>query len=131
MSAAHADPDHDYRLGTALSMSVYAGLIIAISWTPLADALDGSTRYVAAVLPGLAIGWQLRVTLRYMERLDEFLRALMAKRFIAASCLVFAGLAVWGFLEEYAAAPHLNGFLAYPLFWMAFAGVFPFIRSSR
>jgi hypothetical protein len=66
-----------------------------------------------------------------LTRLDEFVRALLAKRFIAASALTFMAATTWGFLEMYAELRHLPAWLVYPTFWLMFGVVTPFIRTSR
>ena len=55
----------------------------------------------------------------------------MAKRFIVASCLPFALWSVWGFLETFAGAQHLPGWLAYAVMWFFFGASALFIKSSK
>jgi hypothetical protein len=66
-----------------------------------------------------------------MERSDEFLRTLMAKRFIAATGLIYAASTVWGFLELYAGAPDFPLYLVFTAFAVAYSLVTPFIKSTR
>lgn len=95
---------------------------------------DGISRRGAWLL-GLAlvapIAGQIWATLARLQDSDEFVRALFAKRFIAASGLSMAVPCVWGYLESYADAPHIPGRSIYPLFWAAFGVDSPFIRTSR
>ncbi|WP_293355467.1 hypothetical protein [Phenylobacterium sp.] len=37
----------------------------------------------------------------------------------------------WGFVESYAHAPHIPGWMIYRLFWLCFAVVSPFVRTTR
>ena len=37
----------------------------------------------------------------------------------------------WGFVEDYAHAPHVPGYVIYMLFWGAYAIVTPFVRTTR
>ncbi len=121
----------DYVVGTMVTMVVYVLVIMALSWSRGRYDLPPAATFGLALLPGLAICGQIFVTLRLMARTDEFMRALMAKRFILAAGLVFAASTVWGFLETYADWPHLPLYVVYMGFWAFFGLVSPFIRTSR
>jgi len=121
----------NYVLGTVLSMAVYTLAICAISWFPGLDGAPPWLVIMGALAPGLAICAQLWVVLRFLRESDEFIRGLLAKRFIAASCLVYAGATVYGFLNAYAAAPAMPLWLVYPAFWAAFGLVSPLLRTTR
>ena len=124
-------PHREYVLGTWGFMALYALAIFGTS-VPVVRGMEGTPAlYALALLPSLAIAGQLWVTLRLLTRVDEYLRAVMAKRFIAAAAIAFMLATTWGFLETIAEAPHLPGWLIYPAFWGAFGLVSPFIRSSR
>jgi hypothetical protein len=119
-----------YLRGTALSMGAYVALIVVISWFP---GLEGAPRWLviaAALAPGLAITAQLWAVLRYLRESDEYFRALLAKRFIAAALLAFSAATIYGFLESFAAAPHVPMWMVYPMFWAAFGLVSPFLRTT-
>jgi len=111
-------------------MGLYALAVVGAEAAEAAGAPAG-VMLALALLPSAAIAAQLWVTLRLMTRLDEFVRAVMAKRFIVAAAIAFMLATTWGFLETYAEAPHLPGWLVYPAFWGAFGLVSPFIRTSR
>lgn len=123
--------DARYGLGTFGSMTLYALAIIGVSLGVTQGWLSGWALYAAAILPGLAITAQLIFTLDFFRRADEFVRAVMAKRFIVAACLTFAVWSVWGFLETFAGAYHLPGWLAYATMWFFFGVSAPFIKTSR
>lgn len=123
--------DRRYGWGTGLSMGCYGLAIAAVTLGVNQGWLHGWPLYAAAILPGLAIAAQLIFTLDFFRRTDEFLRALMAKRFIVASCLTFAIWSVWGFLETFAGAAHLPGWLAYAVMWFFFGASALFIKSSK
>ncbi len=86
-------------------------------------------------LLGLAVAapvvGQLWATLALMNDADEFVRALTAKRFILASGAAMAIFTAWGFVEEYARAPHVPGYVIYMLFWLCYGVVSPFVRTTR
>lgn len=123
--------DREYVLGTWGWMGLYTLAILGLSWGGPGALGQGPLLWAAALVPSIAIAGQLWVTLRLMRRQDEFLRLVMARRFIAAATLAFIVATAWGFLETYANLSHLPGWLIYPLFWLAFGLVSPFMRGSR
>lgn len=119
-----------YVAGTILSMSVYVALIVMVSWFP---GLEGAPQWLViagALAPSLAICAQLWVVLRYLRESDEYVRMLLAKRFIVAALLAFGGATIYGFLETFAEAPHMPMWVIYPGFWGAFGLVSPFVRTT-
>ena len=124
-------PFREYVLGTWGFMALYTASIILTSRWSGVQHWPQPALYAVALVPSLAIAGQLWVTLRLITRVDEFLRAVMAKRFIAAATIAFMAATTWGFLETIADARHLPAWLVYPVFWGAFGLVSPFIRTSR
>lgn len=122
--------DREYLVGTWSFMGLYVLSILALSWGA-GGYVRGPALWVAALVPSAAIAGQLWVTLRLMRRQDEFVRTVMAKRFIAAAAIACIIATAWGFLETYAGVMHLPGWLIYPLFWGSFGLVTPFIGSSH
>ena len=76
------------------------------------------------------IGW-IWAILSLIMNSDEFMRALLAKRFVVSAGLAMAIASFWGFGESYANAPHLPNWLIFPLFWACMALMTPLIRTSR
>lgn len=127
---SESSPARAYTTGTLISMALYAAAITAAS---LARRNGASMEVMIplAVLPGLAIIGQLWATVRYMATADEFMRALLAKRFVIAATLVFAAATVWGFLQEYADFPRPPLYYVYVAFWATYGLISPFVRTSR
>jgi len=126
------DPAHRrYVIRTNLFLAGY----VAVNVAAIFGAFDEIIGESAGVFLGLAvaalIAGQLWATMSLMNESDEFVRALTAKRFIAASGLAMALFSAWGFVESYGNAPHAPGWLIYPLFWGLFGLVSPFLKSSR
>jgi hypothetical protein len=124
-------PHRGYLAGTFLSLAGYVAALLAAEFLVEGGRVAGPFIYVLAALPGLAIVGQLFVTLRYLRQSDEFVRAMLAKRFIVAATLTFAIFTVWGFLETYAGVGHVPGWWTYVTFWALFGVVSPFVRDSR
>ena len=123
-------PQRKYIFRTACFMSGY----VAVNLAAIAGAFDDVTRPGAWLL-GLAVAapvaGQIWATLALMREADEYVRGLLAKRFIVAAGAAMALFSVWGYLESYAQAPHAPGWFVYPLFWLSFGLVSPFLRTSR
>jgi len=119
-----------YLRRTAAFMSAYVAVNLA-AITGAFDDLRAPGSWVLGLAVAAPVVGQIWATLVLMRDSDEFVRAVLAKRFIAASGLAMAIFSAWGFLESYADAPHVPGWLIYPLFWAAFGLVTPFLRTSR
>lgn len=121
-----------YHRSMALWTALYVALIAGISWTRVGEQLlAGPFVYAIAALPALPVAGMMMAVLRQMNSSDEFVRALLAKRFVIAAGLTFVSCAVWGFLESFARAPHIELWLVFPAFWVAFGLVSPFVKTTR
>ncbi len=85
---------------------------------------------LAVVVAAPIIGWIWSI-LVLMRDSDEFMRAVLAKRFIVSAGVAMAIASFWGFGESYANAPHIPNWMIFPLFWACFGLVTPFIRTSH
>ena len=119
-----------YIVRTLAFMGGYA----AINLAAIVGAFDDLKR-PGAILLGLAVAapvaGQIWATLALMRDSDEYVRALTAKRFILAAGAALAVFSAWGYVESYAALPHAPGWLVYPLFWLTYGLVSPFVRTTR
>jgi hypothetical protein len=81
--------------------------------------LHGALAYPAAVLPALPIVWVLFETGRYLAaEKDEFQRNLLVQCLLGGIGGTLAGTTIWGFLEDFTHAPHLDLMWVYPIFWL-------------
>jgi hypothetical protein len=119
-----------YVTRTVIFMGAYAALNLGAIFDVLDSVEPPGTWLLAAAVAG-NIAAQIWATLAFIQDSDEFVRAITAKRFIVASGVAMALFSFWGFLESYAQAPHVPGWMIYPLFWLAFGLVTPFIRTTR
>lgn len=113
----------------------FMGGYVLVNIAAIVGAFDEIIGEQAGLVLGLAVAapvaGQIWATLALMSESDEFVRAITAKRFIIASGLAMALFSGWGFMESYGAAPHVPGWVIYPLFWGLFGVVTPFVKSSR
>lgn len=120
-----------YVIGTMAFMSGYVAVMVAMISGAFDDILSKPAAWGLTLAVAAPIAGQIWATLSFMRDSDEFVRAVTAKRFIVASGVGMALFSAWGFGESFAGAPHIEGWLIYPLFWAVFGLVTPFIRSSN
>lgn len=124
------DANQRYRLRTVSALGGY----VAINGAAISGAFDdlsGPGKWAFALAVAAPVAAHIWATLALMAQSDEFVRALLAKRFILASGLTMALFTAWGFMESYAGAWHAPGWLMYAVFWAAYGVVTPFVRTSR
>ena len=113
------NPIFTYLVRTGLFMTVYVILNMAAILGAFEQvALPGA--YVLGVAVGLPVAGHMWAALDYIDKADEYIGGVMAKRFILSAGAAIAVFSGWGFLESYAQAPHAPGWLVYPLFWFLF-----------
>ena len=110
-----------------IRMWVAAGLCVAFAvvakLTFRSGHPQGVLAYLVAVLPALPIIGALYYTGVYlMEEADEFQRNLLVQSLLGGTGGILATTTAWGYLEDFAHAPHADLLWVYPLFW-AFAGI--------
>lgn len=113
-------PAARYSTGMAIWMVLYAAALFGSITLIQSQAPTGPLLYALAVLPALPIGGTILTFLAYIERVDEYLRAVLVRRFIIATGLTLFICTAWGFLENNAGAHHFSLYLVYPLFWGLF-----------
>ena len=83
----------------------------------------GVLAYVVAVLPALPIIGALVYTGVYLgEEKDEFQRNLLVQALLGGTGAILARITAWGYMEDFAHAPHMDLVWIYPAFWL-FAGI--------
>lgn len=120
-----------YGFRTMAFMGGYTAVMIAVIGGAFDRIQNTPAAWVLALAVSAPIAGQIWAMLSYLRESDEFVRALMAKRFITAAGVAMALFSAWGFGESFAGAPHAEGWLIYPLFWAIFGLISPLIRSSR
>jgi hypothetical protein len=108
----------------------YAVVLVAVIFVRVAHPLHGVLAYALAVLPAvpvLGMAWAMALYLREEE--DEFERAVCIQNALWATGVTLSIATVWGFAEMLADAPHLGGWLWFPV-W-ALAGTITDIFTRR
>jgi hypothetical protein len=97
--------------------SVVAALVFRLSHP------HGILSYLVAVLPALPIIGALFYTGVFLaEAKDEFQRNLLVQSLLGGTGGILAVITAWGYMEDFAHAPHMDLVWIYPLFWL-FAGI--------
>lgn len=109
-----------YTLGMLFWMTLYAVALTCSILAIRAYSPTGALLYALAVLPALPIGGSIWVFLRSLEKMDEYLRAVMSGRFITTTGILLFVCTAWGFLENNAGAHEFSLYLVYPVFWAIF-----------
>ena len=109
-----------YTLGIMGFMTLYVGALFLSILTIKAQNPAGPLLYALAVLPALPVGGTIWVFLRYIDKVDEYVRSVVTKRFILATGLTLFVCTAWGFLENNAGAHEFSLYLVYPLWWGLF-----------
>ena len=119
-----------YTIGMAVWMVLYVGALFGSITLLKSLNPTGPLLYFLAVLPALPIGGTIWHVQRHIELVDEYVRALLTKRFIYATGLTLFTCTAYGFLESNAGLRHFSLYLVYPLFWMMFGLVSIVLRKS-
>lgn len=116
-----------YRL--APTMAVYLVFLFFSQWMFHHRHPNGFMVYLLAVLPALPlIGSLVVVGLYIAEESDEFERSIVVQSALWGFAGALAVSTIWGFLEDFAGAPHISTFYVYVFFWIFMGISQPFIR---
>ncbi len=119
-----------YTFRTVFFMLGYVvALVLAVGGA--LDAIGGVSGWILAAAVAAPVAGQIWATLVFIRDSDEFVAGVTAKRFILAAGMTFALSVFWGFAEKFAAAPHVEGWWVYVVFWGLMGFMPVFIRSSR
>lgn len=120
-----------YVIGISVTMSLYAVVLFASLWTiqhqhPTGLWLDG-----LAVAPALPVGGAIIVFHRYVTEVDEYIRAVVVKRFVTATGATLFICTAVGFWENGTDRTIMPLYLVYPCFWAMFALACLIHRQAR
>jgi xanthosine utilization system XapX-like protein len=116
-----------YRL--APTMALYMVSLFIARWTIHHLHPAGLVVYLLAVLPALPLIGSLAIVGLYIgEEFDEFERSIIVQSMLWGLGGALAVSTIWGFLEDFANAPHISTFYVYVFFWIFMGISQPFIR---
>jgi xanthosine utilization system XapX-like protein len=127
MPKSKAERRYIYRLAPA--MLVYVFLLFFAKWSLRHLHPNGIVVYLLAILPALPLIATLAIVGLYIaEESDEFLRSILIQSMLWGLGGALSVGTVWGFLEDFAGAPHVSMFYVYLFFWIFMGISQPFIR---
>ncbi len=119
-----------YVVRSAISAGMLIVFSLAGKWA--LHTLHPSTpiAYLIGFAAALPIVGAVGATAYYLlEEKDEFQMNIFVQSLLAGMACTLALTTIWGYLENFAAAPHLDSIWLYSIFWL-FAGVAtPFLRA--
>ncbi len=113
----------NYLIRMLVVSVAYIGSVFAAS--QLIDDGDPITALsvIIALIPGVAIALYFWAMGKYLqEQQDEFLRMLMVRQALIATAIAFSAAAIWGFLESFDQAPHVDAYW-WPIVWFFGTGI--------
>ncbi len=119
-----------YTIWTVVCFSAYLA-INGLAEGGLFRDLAGPGLLVLAIVVAAPIAVHVWATLSLIQNMDEFNRALSAKRFVIGCgiCLVLFSAA--GFMTSYAGVPPVPGQFLYLIFFLSVGLVSLFVHSTR
>jgi hypothetical protein len=118
-----------YANRLAPTMAIYLVFLFIAQWSFHHHHPTGPIVYVLAILPALPLIGSLAIVGLYItEESDEFERSILVQSMLWGFGGALAVLTIWGFLEDFAHAPHLSTFYVYVFFWIFMAISQPIIR---
>ncbi|MGE0743162.1 MAG: hypothetical protein AB7O98_17640 [Hyphomonadaceae bacterium] len=119
-SEATKSASRRYRREMAIAAIIYVSFVFAAALAIRNFDLPHWAVIVLSLLPTAPALLMLRAYLTYVSALDEFQRSLHVRALIVATALVVFGSFAYGFLEEWAAFPHLPLLWVFPVFSVTF-----------
>jgi hypothetical protein len=127
MPLSKAGRRYIYRL--APTMALYLLFLFIAQWTFHHLRPTGLVVYLLAVLPALPLVGTLAIVGFYIaEESDEFERSIIVQSMLWGLGGALSVSTIWGFLEDFAKAPHISTFYVYVFFWIFMGISQPFIR---
>ena len=120
-----------YVIGSVLA---WAGFLLAIwllSWGSGEGALPVALLWAITVLIAASVAGQFVAAYRLIARQDEYVRAITARRMIAAAGLTITAAVLAGVAGQFLEFPSMPMWVVYPFFLGAFGMVTPLIGSTR
>lgn len=118
-----------YVRWTTLNWLFFLACIALLS--AAAGELPYALRWLILLVLVVSVATQFAAAYRLIAGQDEFVRAVTAKRGVAAGGLTLTVAVAYGLVQQFMGAPVVPMWVAYPLFWGMFGLATPFIRSSR
>jgi hypothetical protein len=122
-----AERRYIYRL--APTMATYIVFLLLAKWGFHHLHPTRLAAYLLAVLPAIPLVGSLAIVGLYItEESDEFVRSILVQSMLWGLGGALSVGTIWGFLEDFANAPHISTVYVYVFFWIFMGISQPFIR---
>ncbi len=128
MSESGKQARRRYMRDMAISAALYVSFVFAAAFAIRDLALPQWALVGLSLLPVAPALLMLRAYLTYTRAMDEFQRRLQSEALIVATGIVLFGSFAYGFLEEWAAFPHVPLLWVFPVFSFVFGVAHAIIR---
>ena len=123
MMKARSQAQRRYLKRTIAVTAIYLAAVAAASFFIDRDDPVRPLTIILAVLPGLAIiGMFWAIARLIVEEQDEFIRMLIVRQSLIATGFALSIASVWGFLEAYGVAPHIDSYWV-AILWFLGVGI--------
>ena len=117
---------------TVVAMTLYSLLLVGWAATAWLDVKASRSVVLAMVaLTSVALVVHMWSVLRLVQRSDEFMRTVMAKRLLTAAMIAIGCATLWGLLQTIGWVSAFPLPLLYMLFLVVHAALSPFINADR
>lgn len=120
-----------YLIGSILNWTAFLAVVAFLSWREAAPWMDDPLILVLIAVLAASVAGQFLAAYRLIAAQDEFVRAITAKRVIAAAGVTMTAAVLYGLASQFLGAPRVPMWVVYPFFWGAIGMVTPFVQDSR
>lgn len=120
-----------YVIGTIANWALFLLAVGLLAWGSGDGRWPAPALWAVAAIVVASVATQFVAAYRLIARQDEFVRAITAKRAIAAIGLTLTAAVLWGLAQQFLGAPIAPLWVVYPAFWGLFGLVSPLIGDTR
>jgi hypothetical protein len=120
-----------YVVGSIAAWLFFLGAVWLLAWGSEPGRLPAAALWLLVLLVAGSVAIQFVAAYRLIARQDEYVRAITAKRIIAATGLTVTAAVAYGLAAQFLEAPQVPMWLLYPLFWGLFGIVTPLVQDTR
>jgi divalent metal cation (Fe/Co/Zn/Cd) transporter len=120
-----------YTIGTIANWTLFLLAVWLLAWGSGPGRLPQPALWTIVLAITASVAVQFLAAYRLIARQDEYIRAITAKRIVAAAGVTLTAAVLWGLGQQFLGLPVAPMWVVYPLFWGLFGTVTPFIRDTR
>jgi len=118
-----------YVLTSIVLWLIFLAAIFGVTWGKY-NGWPDSALWALALVPAATVLIQTFMAYNLISKQDEFVRALIAKRMLAATGATITVVVAYGPFQQLLNAPEVPAWVVYPLFWGLFGMLSGVIRDG-